>query len=240
MPLLGTGTSIGTLQGELVLVDKFSTGLVYAGQQLDEFGKKVDDTGFRIDRLSTVLVSMGSHMARVGDRMTLLTAPLTLAAAASVKFAVEFQESMLKVVTLAGTSVAELNKLHDAVLNIAKDTGRAPKELAEGLYAISSVGIRGAEALDVLKESAKAAALGMGETDDVARAVVAAMNAYGKEGLSASRAMDILHTAVVEGGAEADKFADTLGRVIAPAKLAGVSFEEVAASVATFTRCGGR
>jgi TP901 family phage tail tape measure protein len=78
----------------------------------------------------------------------------------------------------------------------------------------------------------------MGETADVARAVIAAMNAYGKENITAAHAMDVLHTAVVEGGAEADQFANTLGRVIAPAKLAGVSFEEVAASVATFTRLG--
>jgi TP901 family phage tail tape measure protein len=172
--------------------------------------------------------------------MTLLSAPVVAASATIIKFGRDFERESMKLSTLAGVSITQMKEWRQAMLDMAPAVGQGPTKLAEALYPIASVGERGAQALEILKMSALGASMGMGEAEEISRALVAAIKAYGDEGLTATRAMDVLHMAIVEGGAEADQFANTLGRVIATADLLGISFEEIVSSVATFTRLGVR
>src|SRR5690606_26838380 len=94
------------------------------------------------------------------------------------------------------------------------------------------------DALDIVTLSAKASAVGLGETADVAKVVSAALAAYARQGLTAARATDILLAGVQEGAAEAPEFASALGRVLGQAAQLGVTFEQVVGFVATFTRLG--
>ena len=64
------------------------------------------------------------------------------------------------------------------------------------------------------------------------------MNAYGEEVGGAARATDILAAIVREGNLEASSLAPVLGRVVGLASQMGVTFEEVGASIATYTRLG--
>ncbi|BCV00221.1 MAG: hypothetical protein CM15mV33_840 [uncultured marine virus] len=63
----------------------------------------------------------------------------------------------------------------------ASETGRGPQELADAMFFIASAGLRGATAMEVLNASAKAAAIGLGQTKAVADAATSAVNAYGAE-----------------------------------------------------------
>jgi len=56
--------------------------------------------------------------------------------------------------------------------------------------------------------------------------------------MSAARATDILTAIVREGNLEASELAPVLGRITGIASQLGISFEEVGASIATFTRLG--
>lgn len=86
--------------------------------------------------------------------------------------------------------------------------------------------------------SAKGAAIGLGETKDIANAVTSAMQAYEKSGLTASRATDILTATVREGKLEAADLAPVIGRVLPLASQLGISFSNLGANIATFTRLG--
>ncbi|GAG54913.1 unnamed protein product, partial [marine sediment metagenome] len=99
-------------------------------------------------------------------------------------------------------------------------------------------GERGANALKILENAAKASAVGLGDTATVARTVTAAMQAYQKDGLSAARATEILVATVREGNLEAEALSGSLGRVIGIASQVGVSFDQVGSFIATFTRLG--
>ena len=92
--------------------------------------------------------------------------------------------------------------------------------------------------MEVLKAAAKGSAVGLGETKEIARATTAVIQAYGKENINAARAADILTATVREGNLEASELAPVLGRVIGLSSQLGISFEDVGASVATFTRLG--
>ncbi len=181
----------------------------------------------------------GKAMKQMGANMTrFVTLPLLAAAAGSVKMAVDFETSMVKIETLVGLSTAQVQKMSVEVMKLSGETGRSSKELADALFVVTSAGQRGAEAMQILERAAKASAIGLGETKDIARTVTAVMNAYGKENMSAAKATEILMATVREGNLEASSLAPVLGRVIGMAATLKISFAEVGASIATFTRLG--
>jgi TP901 family phage tail tape measure protein len=156
----------------------------------------------------------------------------------SVQLAATFDQSLTRITTLVGVSRAQVNAWGQDLLRIAVDAGRSPNELAKALYNVTSAGQSGAAALEIVRSSAKAAAIGLGDTDTVARAVTAAMNAYGPAVLSAGKATDILVGIVKTGAAEADTIAPVLGRVVGIAAQLGISFEQLGAFIAVYTRLG--
>ncbi|HSW82640.1 MAG TPA: phage tail tape measure protein, partial [Usitatibacter sp.] len=156
---------------------------------------------------------------------------------AATKQALDFQEAMDKIRGLVGESQKAVEAYSKAILKM-NDVPQGPKELADALFFITSAGIHGAKAIDVLHTSAKAAAAGLGTTAVVADAVTSAMNAYADANLTASNASDVLVATVREGKTAADALAPALGRVIAPAHAAGVTFNDVGAAIASMTRVG--
>lgn len=176
---------------------------------------------------------------RAGQTLTRsITLPILGIGAASVKTASTFDTEMTKIVTLVGIAEAEVNAWRQSILAIGPAIGRGPTELAKALFVVTSAGARGAEALEIVERAGKAAALGLGETKDIARLVTAALQAYGKEGLTAAAATDTLIAIVRKGNFEASELASVLGRVLGTAQSVGVSFQQAGAFIATFTKLG--
>jgi TP901 family phage tail tape measure protein len=181
----------------------------------------------------------GAKFQAVGATLTKsISLPLAAAAGSAIKFSMDFEKAMTKTVTLAGESSASMQKMRVAVLDMSKDVGIGPTQLAEALVAIESTGFTGARALEILKASAMGSAIGMGEAADVGRAITAVVNAYGEANITAAEAADQLHQTVLVGGADADTLAGELGRVVGVASSLGVSFAEVGAFIATYTKLG--
>ncbi len=217
--------SIGEIEATLRLRDELTSQLKFAQSQLAATGEQIQ--------------RVGRQVKEAGSVMTLgLTLPLVAAATAALKFSTDFETAMVKVGNLTNIGAAGIKEMRAEILKLSPQVAIGPKELAAGLLTIASTGLQGAEALDVLQRSAKATAVGLGETKDVGRAVTAAIKAYGSEALTAEQATNKLFVAVREGGAETNEMASQLGRVVGVAKQMGISFDEVLASVATFTRLG--
>ena len=202
----------------LANIKDFSSKLQNAERGLKRFGKKMKKTGQNMSRN--------------------LTAPLVGLGIGAAKVAADFESSFSKIENLVGISEGEVEKFKKSVLNLSGKTAKSPKELADALFFVTSAGLRGSDALEALEASAKASAIGMGETAVVADAVTSVMNSYGSEVMSAGRATDILTGLVRAGKVEAEEIAPVIGKVVATASQLGISFEEVAASMATFTRLG--
>lgn len=208
-------------------------------QVVVRFGVDLKDFSTKMQKATREIQAMGRQMQQSGKSLTQgLTLPILALGGASVKLAADFDESMTKIQTLVGVSADVVDGFKDSVLELSGRTAKAPAELADALFTVTSAGLRGAEALQVLEMAAKGSAVGMGETKEIARAVTAVMQAYGPEAMSAAKAMDILTATVREGNLEASELAPVLGRVVGIASQLGVSFEEVGASIATFTRLG--
>jgi TP901 family phage tail tape measure protein len=204
---------------------KLAQGFEHAGQSSSRFGEVM--TG-ALRQIGTLVVNVfQSALAAMGRFVS-----------GSIEAATQYEKTMHEIVGLTGTSQEAVAGLSDQVLKLAGPVAQAPQELADGLYFILSSGIDSAHAMDVLTASAKAASAGLGETKTVADLVTSVMNAYGAANITASQATDILTQAVKDGKGEPDAYASAMGRVLPIAAAAGVSFQEVAASLATMTRTG--
>ncbi|MBN2365740.1 MAG: phage tail tape measure protein [Calditrichaeota bacterium] len=202
-------------------------------------GANIKNFERNLSRAQRTFKNFGSSLKNTGRTLTRsLTLPIGIAGLAAVKMAADFETSMRKIETLVGISSENVQNMTGDVIELSNETGRASKELSEALFVITSAGQRGAESMQILNRSSKASAIGLGETKDIARAVTAILNAYGKENISAARATDQLVSIVREGNLEAADLAPVLGRVIGMASHLDISFAEVGASIATFTRLG--
>ena len=197
---------------------KLSKGLDKAGSKLQAFGAKTQAVGKNLS--------------------TKLTLPLALAGGAALKLGVDFDKSMTKIQSLVGVAAADVDKMGETAKKMATDTGKSAAEAAEALFFITSAGLRGKEATDVLNASLKAAAVGLGETATVADLATSAMNAYGSANLNAEAATDVMVSAVREGKLEASELAQSMGAVLPVASNMGVKFHEVGAAFAALSRTG--
>jgi len=217
--------SIGTIEAVLRLRDELTPTL-----------KRVSDD---IVQLGSTMRRTGTEVRELGSAMTVgITAPLVAGAGAALKFSADFESAMTKVGTITNIGIDGIADMRQEILDLAPTVGIGPTPLSEALLVVASTGLKGADAVAVLTAAAKASAIGLGDTKDVARAVTSAIKAYGIENITAEEATNKLFVAVKEGGAEATEFAGTLGRVVGIASQVGVSFDEVLASMATFTRLG--
>jgi TP901 family phage tail tape measure protein len=185
------------------------------------------------------LRNFGSQAKRIGSNITSsVTLPFAAAGAAGVKMATDLESSFSKIENLVGITGKALDNFKSSVKGVSAETGKSQQELSEALFTIASAGLRGAEATEVLERSAKASAIGLGDTQQIAQALTGVMQAYSSSGMTAAQATDTLTAIVREGNLEAEALAPTLGRVVGIASQLGVSFEEVGANIATFTRLG--
>ena len=231
--------NVGEVNVRLGLNDQMTARLRKAGDEVKRFGKLTDQQMSRVQKASEKMKAFGKSAQAAGRQMTMkMTLPMAGAGAAAFKMASDFESSMTKIQSLVGLSADAVEGFEKDVLSLSGQTARAPKELADAMFFVTSAGIRGAEATEVLAASAKAAAVGLGDTATIADLATSALNAYGSDVISATGATDVMVAAVREGKLEADELAGSMGRVLPVASSMGVSFNEVGAAFASMSRTG--
>jgi TP901 family phage tail tape measure protein len=206
------------------------------------FARMTADTS-QFDRSMAKVASKMRHhaedMTQMGRSLSMgITAPLMGVGIAAGKTAMDFEAAMMRMITLVGMNQEVIEEWSGTIKDMAGDVGKSATELGESMFFITSAGIRSKESLEVLEASAKAAAIGMGETQKVAHAAVSAMNAYGKGNLAAKDAVATLIATVREGNMEAKSLPMAFGRVLPVAAQLEVSFRDVGAAIAMMTRSG--
>lgn len=175
---------------------------------------------------------------RVVRAVQLMSAAVVAAGAAAAKMAADFEQEMTRLNTLVGISREQVQAWGGDIQRIAVQTGQSAQELTKAMFAITSGGLRGTEALNTLEQAAKAGAIGLGDVREVGRTATAALQAFADNGLTAEKAIDTMVATVRAGNLVASDLAGALGKVIGPADAVGISFEDLNAFMATFTRLG--
>jgi TP901 family phage tail tape measure protein len=165
-------------------------------------------------------------------------AALTAVGVASVREAAQFETTFAKIQGLVGLTTDEIAELQEAARRLGPQFGRSGNEAGEALFFITSSGLRGADAIDVLEASLKGAAVGLGDMSSIANAATAAMNTYGPSVISGTEAVDALAEAVRLGQFAPEELASSLGRVIPISSELGISLQETLGIIAGLTRGG--
>lgn len=223
--------SAGEVEAIFKMRDQLTKQVKQVKGSLRDAGRAAQDAGRAFETAGTKIQSAGSAMLP-------FSAALAVASGATFKLGKDFDASMTRIVTLVGIGEKTVDGFRRQVLDLAGETARAPQELADALFVVTSAGARGADAMDILTVAAKASAVGLGDTGEIARTITASIQAYGKENLTASQAANVLFKTVREGNLNAEDLSGSLGRVIGVAAAMGVEFSSVGATIATYTRLG--
>lgn len=188
------------------------------------------------------VAKLSSTVSKVGKTMSLaVTLPLVGVAAAGVKMAADFEESMKNIQVISHQTDTEIAALGNQFLSMSSDINQtldSPQQLAEAFYDIQSAGFAGQQGLDVLAAATKAAAGGLSDTKTSADAVTSVLNAYRKSADDAEHITDVMLKTVEKGKTTFGELASTISTVTPIASSAGISFEEVSAAIATLTASG--
>ena len=163
---------------------------------------------------------------------------ITAVGVASVREAAQFETSLSKIQGLVGVSTDEIVELANAARRLGPEFGVSANEAADALFFITSAGLRGAGATEVLEASLKGAAIGLGDTKTIADLATSAVNAYGESTLGGAEAVDVLAEAVRLGKLAPEELAGSMGQVLPLASNLGVSFAEVGAAMAGMSKTG--
>lgn len=159
-------------------------------------------------------------------------------AAAAVKTGAEYETSLAKVGTIADTSVKSLGDLSGEILRLSGDTGAGAAELNEALYSAISAGADTGHAVDLVAVAVKAARGGFTDTETAVDGLTSALNAYAMETSDAEGLANKFLVTQNLGKTTFGELAGSIGNVAPTANAAGVSVDELLASVASLTANG--
>lgn len=207
----------------------------------------VNNSSAALGEMSTQAATLGKSFGTLGASATALgksmttgiTLPIVGIAAAGAKMAIDFQQSMTYVRTDAGDTEDNIDQLSQSVLNLAKTSQFSPDQLANGLYHLASLGLRGADAMNALNVAQEMASVGGADLESTSTALGAALVTGIKGVQDYSTAAGVLDATIGAGNMRMQDLVNALGTGVLPVfKNAGLSIQEFGASLATLTDNG--
>lgn len=179
---------------------------------------------------------LASALGGVWGKVALIAAAVS---GGGVKAFASFEQQMANVSTMLDEqSMKYLPAMGKSIKKMSVEFGEGTATLTGGLYDVLSASFAASKGIDALTVSSKAAVAGMTDTKTAADVITTVINAYGMEVEQAAEVSDKLFAIVKRGKTTFPELASALGRVVGVASEAGISFEEIGASVATLTRAG--
>lgn len=211
------------------------------------FGKHVKRIGDNVATAGRRIQSFGSSVTMLGSRMTtFVSLPIVAGIGKAVQAAALFEDQMVNLRTQVDLSEEEVEYFKTGLLKLVPALGKTATELGAAGYTILSKDLEDVDlALKVLEGSAKASAIGLGETQDIASIMTAVMVSYGATNMNAADANEFLTTsldqlmkAIQVGSLEADEMVEPMGRLLGTASELDVGFAELTAAMGTFGSTG--
>ena len=212
---------------------QIGTLVVKLAMDASAFGKGISDA-------QSKLASAGQNMQALGGKLTAgLTLPLIGAGTAAIAFATDYNAALANVQSL-GLPIDRINEFKSAIQDMAVDVGKAPRDLAEGMYQVISAFGDSGDSLAILEINAKAAAAGLASTTEAINLTSAVTKGYGDTTAEAvQKAADLAFETVKLGQTTFPELAASIGLVVPLAASLKVSQEELFGVMATGTGVTG-
>lgn len=198
-------------------------------------GALIFDTGIDSSGFKSALTGLSGMAVKAGAAVG---AALSAAFVGSVAVGGNYETSLAKVGTIADTTKVSLTVLSDSIKSLSKETGASASELNETLYQAISAGADTAHAVDLVETATKAAKAGFTDATTAVDGLTSALNAYGMETTDAEGLANKFLITQNLGKTSFGELASSIGTVAPTANAAGVSIDELLASVTSLTANG--
>lgn len=181
----------------------------------------------------------GEKLSKVGSTLTKgLTVPIAGAGTAAVKLAMDFEDSMAKVSSIADTTKVPIGDLKKGVMELSSETGESATSLNEALYEAISASVDTADAVDFLHTATMAAVGGFTDNATAVNGLTTVLNSYGMETKEAEKIANQMLITQNLGKTTFGELAASMGQVTPVAASLGVATEELFSSLAVTTAQG--
>lgn len=199
-----------------------------AGDGATDFGKSVVDSADNVRKLAEGMGHIKSAVSATFGQ-------------ALGEFS-NFEAKMAQVATLNSDIAAGFDESQQAVLGLSTSLGVDAADAADTFYQAISASVKGAEdqagALKLVEAAGKAAVGGALDQTVAVDGITTALNAWGLTADDATKASDILFTAVAKGKTTFAELSASMFQAGPVAASMGVDLENVAGATATLTKSG--
>ena len=213
-------------------LNEYKSRLKEVNEQL-KFGKaSIEEYTEKVQKAGEKVKDAGSGMTKK------VTAPILAAGAASAKMAMDFEDSMAKVSTIADATEVPMDEMQKAILDLSNQTGISSEEIAQNVYDSISAGQKTGDAVNFVSNSTKLAKAGFADAGAALDVLTTIMNAYGLKASEVTNVSDMLIQTQNLGKTTVADLASSMGKVIPTANAYGVSLDELCAGYAIMTENG--
>jgi TP901 family phage tail tape measure protein len=237
------------------------TQLKETGDKFNEVQRKSGDMNFRVaddklqylkdkfhdfkesalkdmEEVSDSFKKTGEGIEKVGSFLNKGSAVAGAALVGGTKFAMDFEDAMAKVSTIADENEVPMDKLRQQILDLSNETGVAATDIAENVYNAISAGQDTADAVNFVAQSLSLSKAGFSDTGAALDVLTTIMNAYGMSAEEVGNISDMLIQTQNLGKVTVGELASSMGKVIPTANQYGVSLDQLAAAYSITTAKG--
>lgn len=207
-------------------------------KSLEKQAKQTNTTLIGIQQAANKIGAFGESCSEAGTKMLPLTATITAVGVASSKMAMDFEDAMAKVATIADTTEIPIQELESVILSLSNQTGISSTEIAQNVYDAISAGQSTGDAVNFVSNSTKLAKAGFTDAGSALDVLTTIMNAYGLEANAVNSVCDTLIQTQNLGKTTVGELASSMGKIIPTAKANGVALDQVATGYAIMTSKG--
>ncbi|MBR1483038.1 MAG: phage tail tape measure protein [Ruminococcus sp.] len=214
-----------------------------AERKLADFGGSIKDMA---DTSMTKLENLADKFSNAGDKLesvgininTAVSSKVAQKLSEGVTDAMDFEDAMAKVSTIADENEVSMDKLRQQILDLSNETGVAATDVAENVYNAISAGQKNADAVTFVAQSLSLSKAGFADTGAALNVLTTIMNAYGMSAEKVGNISDMMIQTQNLGRVTVGELASSMGKVIPTANQYGVSLDQLAAAYSITTAKG--
>ena len=218
--------------------DAFRRELITTENQLKELEKDVARSNVTINSLGEKMKETGGKLTAAGKAVMPVSAAVAGIGTAAAVSAVNFEDAMAKVSTIADTMEVPLDSLRSQILELSSQTGISANEIADNVYNAISAGQKTGDAVNFVTNSTKLAKAGFADAGAALDVLTTILNAYGMEASEVTNVSDMLIQTQNLGKTTVAELSSSMGKVIPTANAYHVQLDQLCAGYAKMTANG--
>ena len=221
--------------------DALQREIIATEQALEDLEEQAEQSAVALQKIANAGESLkfaGDKVTDVGKKMSVVSAGIVAAGTASTKAALDFEDAMAKVSTIADATEVPIDELEKAILDLSNQTGISSTEIADNVYNAISAGQSTGDAVNFVTNSTKLAKAGFADAGDALDILTTILNAYGMEASEVTNVSDMLIQTQNLGKTTVAELSSAMGKVIPTANAYGVQLDQLCAGYAIMTANG--